>query len=217
MRWPAAAPCGHRHRRAGPAAARRGQLPARPGDRGLRRRFRRGRHATSLETLRSMVAAGAGYTLLPALAVPAGPDPTGLTVTARPSTSTGPAAPSRWPGGRAIPARPGWQTWRRFFGRTHRPARLPAGMGRHRFRNPGFQARPSLHPPVIMGRRRRAGDPDPPPTHALGANSVFGFWAPRRGPEMTECFTRQRVGSLNRTAGTPRSFQSGPPRTRFAL
>ena len=40
-----------------------------------------GRHATSLETLRSMVAAGAGYTLLPALAVPAGPDPSGLTVT----------------------------------------------------------------------------------------------------------------------------------------
>jgi LysR family hydrogen peroxide-inducible transcriptional activator len=40
-----------------------------------------GRHATSLETLRSMVAAGAGYTLLPALAVPSGPDPTGLTVT----------------------------------------------------------------------------------------------------------------------------------------
>ncbi|MGU3540263.1 LysR substrate-binding domain-containing protein [Methylobacterium sp. A54F] len=40
-----------------------------------------GRHATSLETLRSMVAAGAGYTLLPALAVPGGPDPSGLTVT----------------------------------------------------------------------------------------------------------------------------------------
>ncbi|KQT61576.1 LysR family transcriptional regulator [Methylobacterium sp. Leaf456] len=40
-----------------------------------------GRHATSLETLRSMVAAGAGYTLIPALAVPAGPDPSGLTVT----------------------------------------------------------------------------------------------------------------------------------------
>lgn len=39
-----------------------------------------GRHATSLETLRSMVAAGAGYTLLPALAVPPGPDPSGLTV-----------------------------------------------------------------------------------------------------------------------------------------
>lgn len=40
-----------------------------------------GRHATSLETLRSMVAAGAGYTLLPALAAPAGTDPSGLTVT----------------------------------------------------------------------------------------------------------------------------------------
>ena len=40
-----------------------------------------GRHATSLETLRSMVAAGAGYTLLPLLAAPAdGADPTGLTV-----------------------------------------------------------------------------------------------------------------------------------------
>ncbi|MGY2047453.1 LysR substrate-binding domain-containing protein [Methylobacterium sp. JK268] len=42
-----------------------------------------GRHATSLETLRSMVAAGAGYTLLPALAAPAGPDPSGLTVCRR--------------------------------------------------------------------------------------------------------------------------------------
>ncbi|GJD51002.1 Hydrogen peroxide-inducible genes activator [Methylobacterium crusticola] len=42
-----------------------------------------GRHATSLETLRSMVAAGAGYTLLPALAAPSGPDPTGLTVCRR--------------------------------------------------------------------------------------------------------------------------------------
>ncbi|RVU20777.1 LysR substrate-binding domain-containing protein [Methylobacterium oryzihabitans] len=40
-----------------------------------------GRHATSLETLRSMVAAGAGYTLLPALAAPAEADPHGLTVT----------------------------------------------------------------------------------------------------------------------------------------
>ena len=40
-----------------------------------------GRHATSLETLRSMVAAGSGYTLLPALAVPVGPDPSGLIVT----------------------------------------------------------------------------------------------------------------------------------------
>jgi LysR family hydrogen peroxide-inducible transcriptional activator len=39
-----------------------------------------GRHATSLETLRSMVAAGAGYTLLPALAASSGPDPNGLTV-----------------------------------------------------------------------------------------------------------------------------------------
>ena len=39
-----------------------------------------GRHATSLETLRSMVAAGAGYTLIPALAIPSGPDPSGLTV-----------------------------------------------------------------------------------------------------------------------------------------
>jgi len=42
-----------------------------------------GRHATSLETLRSMVAAGAGYTLLPLLAVPSGSDPSGLTVTRR--------------------------------------------------------------------------------------------------------------------------------------
>ncbi|MFD1355908.1 LysR substrate-binding domain-containing protein [Methylorubrum suomiense] len=40
-----------------------------------------GRHATSLETLRSMVAAGAGHTLIPALAAPSGPDPSGLTVT----------------------------------------------------------------------------------------------------------------------------------------
>ncbi|GJD82550.1 LysR substrate-binding domain-containing protein [Methylobacterium haplocladii] len=42
-----------------------------------------GRHATSLETLRSMVAAGAGYTLLPALAAPSDPDPSGLVVTRR--------------------------------------------------------------------------------------------------------------------------------------
>lgn len=48
-----------------------------------------GRHATSLETLRSMVAAGAGYTLIPALAVPSGPDPSGLTVT-RPFDGEGP-------------------------------------------------------------------------------------------------------------------------------
>ena len=40
-----------------------------------------GRHATSLETLRSMVAAGGGYTLLPRLAAPPGGiDPSGLTV-----------------------------------------------------------------------------------------------------------------------------------------
>jgi LysR family hydrogen peroxide-inducible transcriptional activator len=38
-----------------------------------------GRHATSLETLRSMVAAGSGYTLLPLLSVR--PDPDGLIVT----------------------------------------------------------------------------------------------------------------------------------------
>jgi LysR family hydrogen peroxide-inducible transcriptional activator len=38
-----------------------------------------GRHATSLETLRSMVAAGSGYTLLPLLALR--PDPDGLIVT----------------------------------------------------------------------------------------------------------------------------------------
>ncbi|KMO41391.1 LysR substrate-binding domain-containing protein [Methylobacterium aquaticum] len=50
-----------------------------------------GRHATSLETLRSMVAAGAGYTLLPALAAPPGPDPTGLTVCRR----FGPEGPCR--------------------------------------------------------------------------------------------------------------------------
>ncbi|WP_407523510.1 LysR substrate-binding domain-containing protein [Methylobacterium oryzisoli] len=48
-----------------------------------------GRHATSLETLRSMVAAGAGYTLLPALAAPHGPDPSGLTV-CRPFGDNGP-------------------------------------------------------------------------------------------------------------------------------
>jgi LysR family hydrogen peroxide-inducible transcriptional activator len=38
-----------------------------------------GRHATSLETLRSMVAAGSGYTLLPLLSVR--PDPDGLILT----------------------------------------------------------------------------------------------------------------------------------------
>lgn len=41
---------------------------------------RAGRHATSLETLRSMVAAGGGYTLLPWLATRAMHDPDGLVV-----------------------------------------------------------------------------------------------------------------------------------------
>jgi LysR family hydrogen peroxide-inducible transcriptional activator len=50
-----------------------------------------GRHATSLETLRSMVAAGAGYTLMPRLASGEGPDGTGLVVTRR----FGPDGPAR--------------------------------------------------------------------------------------------------------------------------
>lgn len=50
-----------------------------------------GRHATSLETLRSMVAAGAGYTLVPALAAPpGGADSAGLTV-CRPFPGGGPS------------------------------------------------------------------------------------------------------------------------------
>ena len=49
-----------------------------------------GRHATSLETLRSMVAAGAGYTLMPRLASEEGPDATGLVVS-RPFGDGGPA------------------------------------------------------------------------------------------------------------------------------
>ena len=48
-----------------------------------------GRHATSLETLRSMVAAGAGYTLMPRLAADEGPDATGLVVS-RPFGEHGP-------------------------------------------------------------------------------------------------------------------------------
>ncbi|NNM74933.1 LysR substrate-binding domain-containing protein [Enterovirga aerilata] len=51
-----------------------------------------GRHATSLETLRSMVAAGAGYTLMPRLAAPEGTDRTGLVVS-RPFPEGGPARP----------------------------------------------------------------------------------------------------------------------------
>lgn len=42
-----------------------------------------GRHATSLETLRSMVAAGAGYTLMPWLSAREGVDPTGLVLVRR--------------------------------------------------------------------------------------------------------------------------------------
>jgi LysR family hydrogen peroxide-inducible transcriptional activator len=49
-----------------------------------------GRHATSLETLRSMVAAGAGYTLMPRLASEEGADRTGLVVS-RPFGPNGPA------------------------------------------------------------------------------------------------------------------------------
>ncbi len=49
-----------------------------------------GRHATSLETLRSMVAAGAGYTLLPRLAARDGDDPSGLVV-CRPFSAGPPA------------------------------------------------------------------------------------------------------------------------------
>jgi LysR family hydrogen peroxide-inducible transcriptional activator len=51
-----------------------------------------GRHATSLETLRSMVAAGAGYTLMPRLASEEGPDATGL-VLARAFAPGGPSRP----------------------------------------------------------------------------------------------------------------------------
>ena len=50
-----------------------------------------GRHATSVETLRSMVAAGAGYTLMPRLASAEGDDETGLVV----SRPLGPSGPAR--------------------------------------------------------------------------------------------------------------------------
>ncbi len=62
-----------------------------------------GRHATSLETLRSMVAAGAGYTLLPALAAPAEADPHGLTVT-RGFGEDGPSRIIAWSGAPATRA-----------------------------------------------------------------------------------------------------------------
>ncbi|MFE1600289.1 LysR substrate-binding domain-containing protein [Methylobacterium sp. ID0610] len=86
-----------------------------------------GRHATSLETLRSMVAAGAGYTLLPALAAPQGPDPSGLTVCRR----FGEGGPDRvialaW---RASDPRSEGLTRLAGFFRAHAPgATLPCGM-----------------------------------------------------------------------------------------
>ncbi|GJD66099.1 LysR substrate-binding domain-containing protein [Methylobacterium frigidaeris] len=85
-----------------------------------------GRHATSLETLRSMVAAGAGYTLLPALAAPPGPDPAGLTICRR----FGPDGPRRtialaW---RASDPRAEGLTELAGFFRQHAPhATLPLG------------------------------------------------------------------------------------------
>ncbi len=79
-----------------------------------------GRHATSLETLRSMVAAGAGYTLIPALAVPAGPDPSGLTVT-RAFEGEGPGRTVALAWRSSDPRAAGLASLAAFF-RTHAPA-----------------------------------------------------------------------------------------------
>jgi LysR family hydrogen peroxide-inducible transcriptional activator len=79
-----------------------------------------GRHATSLETLRSMVAAGAGYTLIPALAVPSGPDPSGLTVT-RPFEGEGPGRTVALAWRSSDPRAAGLAALAAFF-RTHAPA-----------------------------------------------------------------------------------------------
>ncbi len=79
-----------------------------------------GRHATSLETLRSMVAAGAGYTLLPALAVPPGADPSGLTVT-RAFDVDGPGRTIALAWRSSDPRAPGLTHLANFF-RAHAPA-----------------------------------------------------------------------------------------------
>jgi LysR family hydrogen peroxide-inducible transcriptional activator len=79
-----------------------------------------GRHATSLETLRSMVAAGAGYTLLPALAAPSDPDPSGLVVTRRFGTG-GPGRTVALAGRSSDPRAGGLAHLAAFF-REHAPA-----------------------------------------------------------------------------------------------
>ncbi|KAB1076215.1 LysR substrate-binding domain-containing protein [Methylobacterium planeticum] len=83
-----------------------------------------GRHATSLETLRSMVAAGAGYTLLPALALPAGPDPSGLIVT-RSFDADGPGRTIALAWRSSDPRAAGLQHLAAFF-RAHAPANTAA-------------------------------------------------------------------------------------------
>lgn len=78
------------------------------------------RHAASLETLRSMVAAGAGYTLMPALATVAGPDGTGLLVS-RPFDRDGPARPIALAWRATDPRRAGLERLATFF-REEAPA-----------------------------------------------------------------------------------------------
>lgn len=82
-----------------------------------------GRHATSLETLRSMVAAGGGYTLLPRLAVREGDDPSGLLVCRplppdRHGEGPGRVVTLAWRA--SDPRGPGFRELAEFF-RTHAP------------------------------------------------------------------------------------------------
>ncbi|GMA73867.1 hypothetical protein GCM10025880_02840 [Methylorubrum aminovorans] len=114
-----------------------------------------GRHATSLETLRSMVAAGAGYTLIPALAVPTGPDPSGLTVM-RHFEGRGQAARWPWLGAPAIRGRRGWPISRPSSGRT--PRRAPPPVGRTKSIAPDHR------------KKGKAGITSPWPARRVGAS-----------------------------------------------
>lgn len=78
-----------------------------------------GRHATSLETLRSMVAAGGGYTLLPRLAAREGADPSGLLV-CRPFPDDPPGRVVALARRASDPRAPGFADLVRFF-RAHAP------------------------------------------------------------------------------------------------
>ncbi len=132
-----------------------------------------GRHATSLETLRSMVAAGAGYTLLPALAVPSGPI-RAVSRSPAASTWTGRAAPWRSPGGPATRAPRAWRIWPPSFAPTPRRAPPPAGTTAC----PAPASRAVTARPIRCSARRDGHSCPVPPRHFLVSSLRFlGRWA----------------------------------------